>query len=230
MSIDFSALARCGVELNFFLLRHGKSEGNAKDIVQGHMDYPLSEEGKEQAKKTADHLADKNIRAVLCSPLSRAAQTAAIVAAEAGLAPPRPLPELMEMDTGAYTGLTLEAAREKYPAMWPRFQAASWEGVDGAETINALRTRAEAAWRIMIREAAALAESAQPAAGEGRIGVLAVSHAGFLQWLIKALDNGASWFPLFPMGHCGIYQLSVSGTLIRWNLLNFQAAGVTGKR
>ncbi|MCL1817333.1 MAG: histidine phosphatase family protein [Spirochaetaceae bacterium] len=228
MSIDFSALARCGAEVDFFLLRHGKSEGNAKDIVQGHMDFPLSEEGKEQAKKTADHLADKNIRAVLCSPLSRAAQTAAIVAAQAGLAPPRPLPELMEMDTGAYTGLTLDQAREKYPAMWPRFQAASWEGVDGAETINALRTRAGAAWRIMIREAAALAEA--EAAGEARIGILCVTHAGFLQWLIKAPDNGASWFPLFPMGHCGLYQLSVGGTVIRWSLLNFQAAGVTGKR
>ena len=221
MTDIFSALADSPGEVNFYFLRHGKSEGNDKDIVQGHLDFPLSSEGREQAGRTGAWFADKNIRTLLCSPLSRAAQTAAIVAEEAGLPKPRQLESLREMNTGAYTGLTLEEAREKYPDMWPRFQAASWEGVEGAEKIESLRERSTAVLAALVKEVAGYS---------GKAGILAVSHAGFLQWIIKSICGGTSWFPLFPMGHCGVYQLSVNGPIVRWSLLNFQVLGVTGKR
>jgi broad specificity phosphatase PhoE len=236
MTPDFSALSDYGAAVDFFLLRHGKSDGNRKDIIQGRSDYPLSGEGKTQAGLTGRWLKGRGIRAALCSPLVRAAETAAISAAEAGLPRPRPLPELVELDTGVFTDLTLDAAREKYPGMWPLFQRASWEAVEGAENIQSLKARAAAAWNILIREAAAQTrgggENSAPPPGEAppRFGILAVTHAGFLQWLIKAVSGGDGWFPLFPMGHCGLYQLSVTGTVLRWELLNFQAAGVTGKR
>jgi broad specificity phosphatase PhoE len=232
MKIDFSPLARRAVDVDFFFLRHGKSEGNKKDIVQGRLDYPLSAEGREQAEKTGAWLAGKAVAAVRCSPLSRAEETAAIAARAGGLPEPLRLKELEEMNTGVYSGLTLEEARLKYPRLWPRFQAASWEGVEGTETIRALRKRAAAVWTILIQQAAEIA-AARTRAGERpvpRFGILTVTHAGFLQWLIKTLSGGKSWFPFFPMGHCGVYHLAVSGSLIRWELLNFQAAGVTGKR
>jgi broad specificity phosphatase PhoE len=213
--------------VDFFLLRHGKSEGNKKDIIQGHLNYPLSDEGREQAQKTGAWLAGRGIISVRCSPLSRASETAAIAARAAGLPPPLPLAELRELDTGAYTGLTLEEAREKYPAMWPRFQELSWEGVEKAESVAALRERAASAWYILIHEAA---EAARKPETPARFGILAVSHAGFLQWLIKTVSGGEGWFPLFPMGHCGVYHLSITGTVLRWEAINFQAEGVTGKR
>ncbi|MDR3201334.1 MAG: histidine phosphatase family protein [Spirochaetales bacterium] len=227
MTIDFSTLAGCGRTVDFFLLRHGKSEGNKKDIVQGRIDYPLSDEGREQAQKTGAWLAGRGIISACCSPLARASETAAIAAAEAGLPPPLPLAELRELDTGVYTGLTLEDAREKYPDMWPRFQALSWEGVEKAESVAALRERAAAAWNALIHEAE---EAARLPETPKRFGILAVSHAGFLQWLIKIVSGGERWFPLFPMGHCGVYHLSVTGTVLRWEAINFQAEGVTGKR
>jgi broad specificity phosphatase PhoE len=225
--IDFSALADRRTEVDFFFLRHGKSEGNAKDIIQGRLDYPLSDEGREQAQKTGEWLAGKTIAAVRCSPLSRAGETAAIAASRAGLPEPRTLKELQEMDTGVYTGLSMEEARLKYPKMWPLFQSSSWEGVEGAETIGALRERAAAAWAALIREAARIASRGE---APPRFGILAVTHAGLLQWLIKTLCGGESWFPLFPMGHCGLYHLCVSRTVLRWEHLNFQVPGVTGKR
>jgi broad specificity phosphatase PhoE len=227
VGIDFLPLKDFRGTVDFFLLRHGKSEGNKKNIVQGHLDYPLSDEGREQAKLTGGWLAAGNIQGVFCSPLQRAAETARIAAEAAGLAPPLPLPQLTELDTGVYTGLTLEEAAAKYPDMWPRFQMASWEAVEGAEKISSLKQRAAAVWNILVQEAAARGERSAPAS---RFGILAVTHAGFFQWLIRAASGGDAWFPLFPMGHCGIYQLSVTGTVSRWEVLNFQARGVTGRR
>ncbi|MDR1933002.1 MAG: histidine phosphatase family protein [Spirochaetales bacterium] len=227
MSIDFSSLSGCGRTVDFFLLRHGKSEGNKKDIIQGRLDYPLSAEGREQAQKTGAWLAGRGILISRCSPLSRAAETALIAARAAGLPPPLPLTELQELDTGLYTGLTLDEARAAYPDMWRSFQAESWEGVDKAEKTAALRERAAAVWNTLIGEASDFAHRPETPA---RAGILAVSHAGFLQWLIKTVCGGEKWFPLFPMGHCGVYHLCVTGTVLRWEAVNFQAPGVTGKR
>lgn len=225
---DFSALKDFRGTVDFFLLRHGKSEGNRQDIVQGHLDYPLSEEGREQARLTGIWLSSRNIQSVLSSPLKRAAETARIAAQAAGLAQPLPLPQLIELETGIYTGLTLEEAATRFPQVWPRFQAASWEAVEGAEKISILKERAAAVWNTLIHEAAAI--PGKIPAPPPRFGILAVTHAGFLQWLIKTVSGGDTWFPLFPMGHCGIYHLSVTGTVIRWELINFQTQGVTGKR
>jgi broad specificity phosphatase PhoE len=256
MGIDFSPLASFG-KTDFYLLRHGKSEGNHRDIVQGRLDFPLSDEGRAQAELTGRWFADRGIRFTRCTPLLRGAETAAVVCREAGLPPPETLPDLLELDTGVFTGLPLEEARERNPGGWPRFLRKSWDGVDGAESSDLLRRRAEAAWTGLVAGAvrAAASEAAQrtaTAAGEagalpvggkpsdaGRpagpepkkpFGVLAVAHAGILQWLIKVVCGGDSWFPLFPMGHCGIYHLSVDGTVTRWEKLNFQVPGVTGKR
>ena len=246
VTIDFSPLAAFG-KIDFYLLRHGKSEGNHKDIVQGRLDYPLSDEGREQAKLTGLWFADRGIRVTRATPLARGAETAKIVCAEAGISAPTPLSDLIELDTGDFTGMTLDQAKERFPGLWPRFLAKSWDGVNGAESSAVLRRRAEAAWRVLVGEAAraaALEAAASPgpagADGSGSsagglprkapFAVLAVAHAGILQWLIKAVSGGESWFPLFPMGHCGVYHLSVEGSVVRWEKLNFQVPGVTGKR
>jgi broad specificity phosphatase PhoE len=63
----------------FYLVRHGK-----KEAVRG--DAPLSPQGKREAQATADVLRALPIRAVYTSPLLRAKQTAALIAASCGLA------------------------------------------------------------------------------------------------------------------------------------------------
>lgn len=228
MRIDFSPLRELR-KIDFYLLRHGKSEGNRRDIVQGLLDSPLSNEGREQAILTGGFLVDRGIRFTRCTPLSRGKETADLVCREANLAPPRELPELTEMDTGAYTGLTLDEARKKSPQEWTHFLEQSWDGVEGAESSRDLLRRSRQVWQKLIAEAAEIATEA-PESPEMPFGVLAVAHAGILQWLIKSVSGEKSWFPLFPMGHCGIYHLSVDGTVIRWEKLNLQAPGVTGKR
>ena len=63
-----------------YLMRHGQVH-NPKDILYGRLPgFRLSEAGIQQAQAAAAWLADKPIKAIYCSPMKRAQQTAAIVA------------------------------------------------------------------------------------------------------------------------------------------------------
>ncbi len=48
----------------------------------------------------------------------------------------------MELDTGKFSGLSFEEARQNHPEAWDAFQSESWEGVADAERIaHLLRPR-----------------------------------------------------------------------------------------
>ena len=142
----FSDLVR---ETNFYLIRHGESEANAIRVVQGHIDYPLNPRGEAQAAAAGRWLADKGITSLTSSPLSRALRTAQILAREAELPAPVPEPLFMELDTGCFSGLSLEEARKKYPKEYEDFRSGSWEAVPGAESAESLAKRAISAWSYL---------------------------------------------------------------------------------
>ncbi|MFW9925078.1 MAG: histidine phosphatase family protein [Candidatus Thorarchaeota archaeon] len=68
--------------MRIILVRHGESEGNKKRIVQGHKDFPLSEEGRAQAKTLAKYIVKNNYQfsKIYSSDLIRARETAEIIA------------------------------------------------------------------------------------------------------------------------------------------------------
>jgi len=222
--VDFSSLSTFS-SVDFYFLRHGKSEGNIQGLVQGRLNYPLSSVGKEQAEATGKWFAGKSILRVFTTPLDRGKETALIISNVASLPAPEELPSLTELDTGVFTGITLEEAKIQYPEMYQQFLRDSWEGVRGAERICQLKERAILVWKTLIDGIKEVKDGK-----ENSIGVLAVSHAGLLQWIVKLTLGSNSWFPLLPMGDCGIYHFSLQGTVTRWALLNFQAPGVSGHR
>jgi broad specificity phosphatase PhoE len=67
-----------------YLVRHGQTRLNAEDRLRGHADEPLDELGQEQAHALADLFRDVAICGVVTSPLRRASQTAAAIAAMSG--------------------------------------------------------------------------------------------------------------------------------------------------
>lgn len=87
------------------LVRHGETIWNQELRYQGHRDIPLSENGREQAKKLSDRLAGEKIDAFYASDLSRALETAHIVARPHCLEV-LPVPELRETNFGQWEGLT----------------------------------------------------------------------------------------------------------------------------
>ena len=77
-----------------------------RGILNGHRDLPLTDLGRQQARQLARHIKDRELvfDAVYASPLDRAFETAAIVAAALGLAEPTVHNDLIERDFGVMTG------------------------------------------------------------------------------------------------------------------------------
>lgn len=87
------------------LVRHGETDWNADGRLQGQTDRPLSDFGRRQARRLAEELADEQLEAIYSSDLSRARETAEIVADGLGL-PVVLDPDLREKNWGTWEGLT----------------------------------------------------------------------------------------------------------------------------
>jgi probable phosphoglycerate mutase len=104
-----------------YLVRHGATQLSAEDRFAGAVDVELSEEGKFQAARLAERLADDSIAAVYCSPLTRTIQTATI------LAIPHKLPliheeGLREINHGHWEGMRRADVEEEFAEEY-----AAWE-------------------------------------------------------------------------------------------------------
>lgn len=87
----------------FYIVRHGETEWNAKGLLQGHTDIPLSETGIAQAKEIAKELKNVRFDKAYSSDLLRAQKTAEIIVLERKLAV-ETTKELRERMHGKYEG------------------------------------------------------------------------------------------------------------------------------
>ena len=101
------------------LARHGQSEWNKLRRWQGQADVALAAEGREQAKLLAARLAraGEQFDHIYASDLGRALETAQIVAAALHM-PVHPLIELREFHIGAWSGLTSDEIKTRFPNEW----------------------------------------------------------------------------------------------------------------
>ena len=92
--------------MKVYVARHGQDEDNANGLLNGHRNKSLTELGRKQAAELGRAWKDTGITvdAVFSSPLSRAFETAAIVAEIASLPEPVAHPLLIERDFGIMTG------------------------------------------------------------------------------------------------------------------------------
>lgn len=86
-----------------FLVRHGETVDNARQIMQGQTQGCLNDKGREQARLVAERLAGESLDAVVASDLRRAIQTAELLAEPHHL-PVVTTPLLRERDWGSFTG------------------------------------------------------------------------------------------------------------------------------
>ena len=97
------------------LTRHGHVEGIEPRRFRGRADVPLTPLGVEQAKQTAIKISGAwRPLVVYTSPMARCVSTGALIA-EACKAPAKVLPELNDLDCGAWQWKTYEEIANEFP-------------------------------------------------------------------------------------------------------------------
>jgi probable phosphoglycerate mutase len=129
------------------LVRHGETEWSRSGQHTSRTELDLTDTGREQAKVTAEALAELQPHdpLVISSPRKRALVTAEL----AGLTVDEVSPLLAEWDYGAYEGLTTHQIRETVPdwLIWTR-------GGDGGESVQQVSDRADRAVALALEHMA----------------------------------------------------------------------------
>src|SRR5438132_1605088 len=100
--------------MRLLLVSHAQTDWNVEGRFQGQTDIPLNSYGRLQARKLQQRLASTPLDAIVASDLSRARETAEIVAAAHGK-PVRTDRRLRELHFGSWEGLTYSEIQAKYP-------------------------------------------------------------------------------------------------------------------
>lgn len=95
------------------LFRHGETDWNREGRIQGHLDVPLNERGREQAMTLQAPLSRWGTQAILSSDLSRARETAEI-AAQPMKIPVHTHPGLREIHLGQMQGMSRTEIEAKF--------------------------------------------------------------------------------------------------------------------
>jgi 2,3-bisphosphoglycerate-dependent phosphoglycerate mutase len=124
------------------VVRHGETDWNLAGILQGWFDVPLNDQGRQQARDLATAFAEQGFDRVYSSPLSRALETAEIIATGLGLPPPSIHEGLKERHFGALQGVPKAELAELNPLLLQqilrRNPAAHFEA---GETMDQVATR-----------------------------------------------------------------------------------------
>jgi len=112
--------------VTFAFIRHGQTEWNRELRLQGSSDIPLNDTGREQARAAIGVLSGTRWDAVVSSPLSRARETAQIIADGLGIALGESYDELVERHYGDGEGATAEDIE----ARWPQHDYPGLESLD----------------------------------------------------------------------------------------------------
>ncbi len=94
-----------------YFVRHGLSEANVARIMAGsEYETPLTDVGKEQAKKAGQALKDKGIQLVVASPMGRTMETAELICEQIGYDKSKIIKNelLVERGLGHYDGSPYE--------------------------------------------------------------------------------------------------------------------------
>ncbi|TGE00048.1 histidine phosphatase family protein [Methylobacterium nonmethylotrophicum] len=177
----------------FFLVRHAAHDRLGRTLCGRMPGVTLGAEGRAQAAALAERLAGEGLAAVYASPLERAQETAAPLAARTGLAL-ETLPALNEIDFGAWAGRDFEALHAD-PAWTGWNQARHVTRPPGGET--ALEAQARVLRGL---------EELRQRHGEARLAL--VSHADLIKLVIAhALGLGADAMQRFEVGPASVSVL-----------------------
>ncbi|MDI6630834.1 MAG: alpha-ribazole phosphatase [Thermoanaerobacteraceae bacterium] len=157
-----------------YLVRHGETLWNHALKYQGHADIALSERGVRQAEALARRLSSERFAAFYASDLSRALDTARIIARPHG-GTVEVVSDLREINFGEWEGLTRDEIKNRFPEVSRQWWTAPYTTrLPGGESLCEVATRAVRALQ-------------QIAANHADEQVLVVSHGGTIRAAIGSL-------------------------------------------
>jgi broad specificity phosphatase PhoE len=157
-----------------YIVRHGQTERSAGMVYSGQADVPLTATGRRQAAAAGTLLAGADIDAIVSSPLVRARDTAAAIAAATGLTV-RVDERLIEVDYGPFEGLDRAGARERFGEAF-----AAWREDPFGAPVPGMEPLDDALARARLATADVLASANRP---------VIVGHQGILRLVLVALGE-----------------------------------------
>jgi len=160
----------------FVVVRHGETQWNREERIQGQGDSALTAQGRAQAEAIGRRLRKEPFHVLVSSDLGRAADTARAIARHTGM--PIAFDErLRERNFGAGQGMTYAEAGRAYPGAFSREANTNPDIViPGGETRREFHARAIAAFAELAREHA------------GRR-VIVVTHGGLLAVMYRHIHG-----------------------------------------
>jgi len=197
--------------VKLLVIRHGQSEGDITNVIEGHYDAPLTELGIQQAKLMANWIAEKySVDKILASPLRRASKVAEILGERINLDVMYDN-DIMEWNIGVVGGMPISEAKVKYPDFGyfeTRFpHTVRYE----QESLIQLRMRAEIVLSKLINENPPDSTIAVVSHG------LFIRNLGFSFLKLPVTSN----LTQFPIGDTGIHEWRIDGenrTVVHVNL------------
>ncbi|HHW12899.1 MAG TPA: histidine phosphatase family protein [Firmicutes bacterium] len=150
----------------FCLVRHGTTDWNRENRIQGVTDTPLNEQGRAEIGRLAVAMKDEGWEVVVASDLQRAAESGEIIGREL-MIPVFFHKGLRERSFGPLEGLTFEEVKAEFP------EGSDHLALPGLESRRAIEERA----------AATMAMLATVFAGRR---VIVVTHGGFIRAFFRA--------------------------------------------
>ncbi|MCF8547424.1 MAG: histidine phosphatase family protein [Pontimonas sp.] len=173
----------------FFIVRHGETEWNKVRRIQGVSDIPLNDTGLQQAHAVAEILSAHSFDAIVSSPLSRARDTARVIAERLGMPEPEIFQGLIERNYGDAEGSNGQDLDHLYP---PGTE------IPGREPREAVTARALA----VLRELALRHPDSD---------VIAVAHGGVIRSVVEHVAPGQH---NEPITNCSVHSFRmVAGSL-----------------
>ncbi|KAJ2805837.1 hypothetical protein H4R20_001934 [Coemansia guatemalensis] len=170
-------------QLTLYLIRHGETEVNSHNCVQGQrIDPPLNERGRMQAACVGERFKDVAVDWVVTSTARRAAETGNAIHVYHPQAPLSSFDSLTELNFGDLEGTHVTAGYMDLVAKWD---------IEHQVDARAPGAQSESPEDCARRAVASIQHIVQTAAAEGRRHVCAVVHSRLIQIVLATLLDGS---------------------------------------
>ncbi|KAJ2732349.1 hypothetical protein IW152_003898 [Coemansia sp. BCRC 34962] len=190
------------VQVNLFFARHGQTDANAQQLLQGSgLNGPLSAVGRQQAAALGRGLRDENIDMIVASGMQRAIETASHVLGHHQGLTVLTDPRLNEISWGIMDGASFKAADPLLKPVVRRWDSGDFDAkIEGGESVNDCRRRLLAAVADIMKEVKE----------KGHRNVFVCMHGRVLRVLMAALvDKDMRNMNRFTHTNCCYHHLRV---------------------